>query len=77
MRLRHGLDPHRLSPLRVNRAVLEEDSTRAAFLRGAFLGAGTVTNPEKGYHFEWKADDEHLPQVLEKLLLLDCLSSNQ
>ena len=30
--------------------------------------AGTVTNPEKEYHFEWKADDGHLPQVLEKLL---------
>jgi DNA-binding protein WhiA len=41
---------------------------RRAFLRGAFLGAGTVTNPEKGYHFEWKADDGHLPQVLGKLL---------
>ena len=41
---------------------------RKAYLRGAFLGAGTVTNPEKGYHFEWKADDEHLPQVLGKLL---------
>ena len=27
-----------------------------------------MSNPEKGYHFEWKADDEHLPQVLEKLL---------
>lgn len=41
---------------------------RRAFLRGAFLGAGTVTNPEKGYHFEWKAEDEHLTQVLGKLL---------
>jgi len=41
---------------------------RRAFLRGAFLGAGTVTNPEKGYHFEWKAEDEQLPQVLGKLL---------
>ena len=25
---------------------------RNAFLRGAFLGAGTITNPEKGYHLE-------------------------
>ena len=27
-----------------------------------------MTNPEKGYHFEWKAEDEHLTQVLGKLL---------
>lgn len=41
---------------------------RRAFFRGAFLGAGSVTNPEKGYHFEWKADDEVLPLTLERLL---------
>ena len=41
---------------------------RRAFFRGAFLGAGSVTNPEKGYHFEWKADDEFLPLTLERLL---------
>ena len=41
---------------------------RRAFLRGAFLGAGTVTHPEKGYHFEWKAEDDQLPRILEKLL---------
>ena len=41
---------------------------RRAFLRGAFLGAGTVTNPEKAYHFEWKAEDGQLAQTLEKLL---------
>jgi hypothetical protein len=27
-----------------------------------------MTNPEKGYHFEWKAEDERLAQTLEKLL---------
>lgn len=41
---------------------------RRAFFRGAFLGAGTVSNPEKGYHFEWKADDDVLPLTLERLL---------
>ena len=41
---------------------------RRAFLRGAFLGAGTMTNPEKGYHFEWKAEDRQLAETLLKLL---------
>ncbi len=52
----------------VPRHPMTRQCCRRAFLRGAFLGAGTVTNPEKGYHFEWKADDDHLPQVLGKLL---------
>lgn len=39
-----------------------------AFLRGAFLGAGTVTSPERGYHLEWKTDDERFAHTLEKLL---------
>lgn len=41
---------------------------RKAFFRGAFLGAGTISNPEKSYHFEWKAEDEQLPDTLRKLL---------
>ena len=52
----------------VPRHPMTRQCCRKAFLRGAFLGAGTVTNPEKSYHFEWKADDSHLPQVLGKLL---------
>ena len=41
---------------------------RRAFLRGAFLGAGTMTSPEKGYHFEWIANEATLRQTLSKLL---------
>ena len=52
----------------VPRHPMTRQCCRRAFLRGAFLGAGTVTNPEKAYHFEWKSDDSHLPQVLGKLL---------
>ena len=52
----------------VPRHPMTRQCCRKAFLRGAFLGAGTMTNPEKGYHFEWKADDDNLPRMLEKLL---------
>lgn len=38
---------------RFNRANLEYDSCYPAFLRGAFLSCGTVTNPEKDYHLEF------------------------
>lgn len=41
---------------------------RRAFLRGAFLGCGSMTNPEKDYHFEWVVEDQSLGQTLGKLL---------
>lgn len=39
--------------LHVNLALLEDDCCKAAFLRGAFLAGGSVTDPEKGYHLEF------------------------
>jgi len=41
---------------------------RRAFLRAAFLGAGTMTTPEKAYHLEWRADNESLLKELQRLL---------
>ena len=38
--------------LHVNYPVVEEECCKAAFLRGAFLAGGSVTDPEKGYHME-------------------------
>jgi len=48
----YGFDPENTLALHVNLPVLEEDCCRAAFLRGAFLAGGSVTDPEKGYHLE-------------------------
>ena len=52
----------------VPRHPMTRQCCRRAFLRGAFLGAGTLTHPEKEYHFEWKAEDDRLADMLEKLL---------
>ncbi len=41
---------------------------RKAFLKGAFLGAGTITNPTKGYHFEISTTSEILANDIKKLL---------
>ena len=38
--------------LHINLPVVEEECCKAAFLRGAFLAGGSVTDPEKGYHME-------------------------
>lgn len=34
------------------RLILQNDCCRRAFLRGAYLAAGSMSNPERGYHFE-------------------------
>ncbi len=38
--------------LHLNMPIVEEECCRMAFLRGAFLAGGSVTDPEKGYHLE-------------------------
>ena len=38
--------------LHLNLPLVEEDCCRTAFLRGAFLAGGSVTDPVKGYHLE-------------------------
>lgn len=38
--------------LHVNFGILEDDADRLAFLRGAFLAGGSVTDPTKRYHLE-------------------------
>ena len=39
--------------LRINRANISDECCAGAFLRGAFLACGTVTQPERGYHLEF------------------------
>lgn len=48
----YGFDPKDTLSLHVNMPVVESECCRAAFLRGAFLAGGSVTDPAKGYHIE-------------------------
>lgn len=48
----YGFYPQSSPALHINLPVVEEDCCKAAFLRGAFLAGGSVTDPEKGYHLE-------------------------
>ena len=47
-----GDHPQTSVTLHVNFGILEEDADRLAFLRGAFLAGGSVTDPAKRYHLE-------------------------
>ena len=48
----YGFDPADTVALHINLPVVEEDCCKQAFLRGAFLAGGSVTDPDKGYHLE-------------------------
>lgn len=62
-----GTDPRAVA-LHVNFAMLEESCCRAAFLRGAFLAGGSVTDPRKGYHLELATSHYHAGRELPALL---------
>lgn len=48
---------------------------RAAFVRGAFLGGGSVTDPKKEYHMEFNTKDEKNALILKEILECDGFSS--
>ncbi len=39
-------------------SLLQQNSCQRAFLRGAFLASGSITDPEKNYHFEITSESE-------------------
>ncbi len=41
---------------------------RKAYLRGIFMGAGTMNDPEKGYHLEFVCNSRNLAMDLKKLI---------
>lgn len=63
-----GLDVTRVSALRLNRAMLEDDCCCAAFLRGVFLAGGSVADPARRYHLELVTPYYNLSRELVSLL---------
>ncbi len=53
---------------RVNPVLIKKDCCRRAFLRGAFLGGGSVSDPEGDYHLEILVNDEVFSYTLCELM---------
>lgn len=64
-----GYDPDRIVAHHINLGVLENDCDRVAFLRGAFLAGGSVTDPERRYHFELVTSHASVCREVRALLL--------
>ena len=52
----------------INPVTVRQTCCRRAYLRGAFLGSGSVSNPEKGYHLEFVHPDEDYAVSLRNLI---------
>lgn len=55
--------------IQLNAALVEDDKTRAAFLRGVFLASGSVSDPENTYHMELVTSHYRLSREVLALLL--------
>ncbi|MGI6664875.1 MAG: DNA-binding protein WhiA [Christensenellaceae bacterium] len=49
-------------------SLLGKDCCKAAYLRGAFLGSGSMTDPEKEYHLEIVSGSSAVAEVLRNLM---------
>ena len=63
-----GFSPQDTLSLHINLPVLEEESSKAYFLRGAFLSGGSVTDPGKGYHMELTTTHQSVARECDTLI---------
>lgn len=63
-----GYDISTTHTLHLNGALVEDEATRAAFVRGAFLAGGSVTDPEREYHLELVTSHNQLSREVIALL---------
>ncbi|HOA34077.1 MAG TPA: DNA-binding protein WhiA [Clostridiales bacterium] len=61
-----GHDANEVS-LRINLANLSDECCSRAFIRGAFLSCGTITDPEKEYHLEFTIPYKNLTKDFVRL----------
>lgn len=53
----------------VDLAIIQSTCCKRAYLRGAFLGAGSVSDPEKGYHLEFVNPTEKHALFLKDMMI--------
>lgn len=51
-----------------NAIVIQKDCCKRAFLRGAFLASGSISDPEKGYHLEIVCADKKKAEQLQEVM---------
>ncbi|MBU3841358.1 MAG: DNA-binding protein WhiA [Candidatus Ruminococcus intestinipullorum] len=54
---------------RVSPLLIQQPCCKRAFLRGSFLGAGSMSDPNKSYHFEIVCTSEDIAKQIQGLML--------
>ncbi len=55
--------------MHINHALIKRDCCKRCFIRGAFLGSGSVTDPDKSYHMEISTRHLTLKEEFPRLLM--------
>ena len=55
-------------PIRIDREIVRRDCCKMSFVRGAFFGGGSISNPQKGYHAEFNTNRYSLCNDFEEIL---------
>ena len=63
-----GYGPAESVALHINFGALEDECCKIAFIRGAFLAGGSVTDPDKGYHLELVTSHYNVGREIPALL---------
>ena len=53
---------------RIEKEVFENEEEKKAYIRGAFIGGGSISNPEKTYHLEFVTHSEEYANDLKDLI---------
>lgn len=65
----YGYEARGILAHHINLGVLEDNCCKAAFLRGAFLAGGSITDPTKSYHLELVTDHYNVSRETFSILL--------
>ncbi|MDO5575072.1 MAG: DNA-binding protein WhiA [bacterium] len=52
----------------INSMIVQQTCCRRAFIRGSFLSAGSISNPEKSYHFEIVCETQEMAEQIRDVI---------
>ena len=58
-----------VEPVFVNHRIIQKECCKRAFIRGAFLAAGSISDPNKSYHYEIVCEYEEDAVEMQELLM--------
>ncbi|AXU29442.1 TPA: DNA-binding protein WhiA [Clostridioides difficile] len=53
---------------KISENLIKHEGCKRAFIRGAFLGGGSISDPEKNYHMEFVTNNEEFADSLKELI---------